>query len=184
MFKYLLIISGLCSGFLASAQENYEMKQGLIRFYSEAPQELIRASSKQLKGILDIKKKLFAFKVSNVSFAGFNSPLQQEHFNENYMETELYPESGFKGKIIEDVDLSKDGDYKVRAKGKLIIHGVEHERIIDVDIKSRDGKMVVHAEFLVSLGDHNIKIPKVVYDKLAPDIHVSVSGSMQLVGGK
>lgn len=184
MLKYLLLISGLCSFLGASAQETYEMKQGLIRFYSEAPHELIRASATQLKGILDIKKKVFAFKVPNASFAGFNSPLQQEHFNENYMETDLYPESAFKGKIIEDVDVSKNGEYKVRAKGKLIIHGVEHERIIDVDVKSKDGKVVIHAEFIVSLGDHNIKIPKVVYDKLAPDIHVSVSGSMEPTGGK
>ncbi len=185
MLKYLLVISGLCSSLLASAQEEtYEMKQGIIRFYSEAPQELIRASTTQLKGILDIKKKVFAFKVPNSSFAGFNSPLQQEHFNENYMETDQYPESSFKGKIIEDVDVSKDGDYKVRAKGKLIIHGVAHERIIDVSIKTRDGKMTIHSEFLISLGDHNIKIPKVVYDKLAPDIHVAVSGSMVPTGRK
>lgn len=183
MLKYLLIISSLCCSLSVSAQQTYEMKQGLIRFYSEAPQELIRASTTQLKGVLDIKKKLFAFKVSNSSFAGFNSPLQREHFNENYMETDAYPESSFKGKIIEDVDISKDGEYRVRAKGKLTIHGVEHERILDVDIKCKDGKIVVHAEFLVSLGDHNIKIPKVVYDKLAPDIHVSVSGSMTPIGG-
>lgn len=184
MLKYLFIISSLCSGFVASAQDIYDMKQGVIRFYSEAPQELIRASSTQLKGILDIKKKVFAFKVSNGSFAGFNSPLQREHFNENYMETDVYQESSFKGKIIEDVDVGKDGEYKVRAKGKLNIHGVEHERIIDVDIKTNDGKMIIRSEFLVSLGDHNIKIPKVVYDKLAPDIHVAVSGSMSLNRGK
>ena len=64
--------------------------------------------------------------MSNVSFAGVNRRLQEEYFNENNMETEVYPESGFKGKIIEDGDRSKYGDYKVRAKGKLIIHGVEH----------------------------------------------------------
>lgn len=161
-----------------NAQAVYEVQKGMIRFYSDAPHELIRASTTQLKGVLDIKKKIFAFKVSNASFAGFNSPLQREHFNENYMETELFPESSFSGKIIEDVDVSKDGEYKLRAKGKLKIHGVEQERIIDVEIRSKNNKLIIHSEFLVSLYDHNIKIPKVVYDKLAPDIHVTVGGSM------
>lgn len=184
MLKYLFIFSSLCSSFRASAQDTYEMKQGIIRFYSEAPQELISASTTQLRGVLDIKKKQFVFKVPNVSFMGFNSPLQREHFNENYIETDIYPESGFRGKIIEDVDVSKDGVYKVRAKGKLIIHGVEQERIIDVDIKTKDGKLSVRSEFLVALGEHNIKIPRVVYDKLAPDIHIAVSGSMTPVRPK
>lgn len=178
MFKSLLITIACCNCFIVNAQQTFEMKQGLIRFYSEAPHELIRASTTQLKGVIDIKKKVFVFKVANISFTGFNSPLQQEHFNENYMETDVFPESGFKGKIIEDVDLSKDGEYKVRAKGKLIIHGVEQERIIDVAIRSKDKKLAIHSEFLISLSDHNIKIPKVVYDKLAPDIHVNVSGSL------
>ena len=127
---------------------------------------------------MNVKKKTFAFKVSNASFVGFNSPLQREHFNENYMETDVYAESTFSGKIIEDIDITKDGEYKVRAKGKLKIHGVEQERIIDIEIKTKDNKMVVHADFSISLYDHNIKIPKVVYDKLAPDIHVTVSAGM------
>ncbi|OSZ79096.1 hypothetical protein CAP35_12845 [Chitinophagaceae bacterium IBVUCB1] len=178
----LLTISMLLSQWAAA--QVYEMQSGMIRFYSDAPQELIRATSRQLKGALDIKKKTFAFKVSNASFEGFNSPLQREHFNENYIETEVFPESSFTGKIIEDADIGKDGEYKLRAKGKLKIHGVEQERIIDVEIRTKGNKMIVHAEFFVSLYDHNIKIPKVVYDKLAPDIHVTVGGSMAVTAAR
>ncbi len=177
MLRLLLITLSFFISRQAVAQV-YEIQKGMIRFFSEAPQELIRASTTELKGKLDIQKKTFAFKVSNASFQGFNSPLQREHFNENYMESEVYPESSFTGKIIEDVDVSKDGEYKLRAKGKLKIHGVEQERIIDVEIRAKSGKLIVHSEFFVSLYDHNIKIPKVVYDKLAPDIHVTVGGSM------
>lgn len=184
MFKSLLLIIGICVVCSAKAQEVYELQKGTIHFYSEAPQELIRASATDLKGVLDIKKKLFAFKVPNASFVGFNSPLQREHFNENYMETEKYAESSFAGKIIEDVDVSKDGEYKVRAKGKLKIHGVAHERIIEVAIKSKQNKLTVQSSFIVSLYDHSIKIPKVVYDKLAPDIHVTVSGTMVVATAK
>jgi hypothetical protein len=177
MLKLLLITFSTFISLQAVAQV-YEMQKGMIRFFSDAPHELIRATAKDLRGVLDIKKKTFAFKVSNASFQGFNSPLQREHFNENYMESDVFPESSFTGKIIEDVDVSKDGEYKLRAKGKLKIHGVEQERIIDVEIRAKSGKLIVHSEFFVSLYDHNIKIPKVVYDKLAPDIHVTVGGSM------
>jgi hypothetical protein len=51
------------------------------------------------------------------SFQGFNSPLQKEHFNENYVESDKFPEASFKGKIIEDQDLTVDGTYELRAKG-------------------------------------------------------------------
>ena len=110
---------------------------------------------------------------------GFNSPLQREHFNENYMESEHYPEATFTGKIIEDVDLARDGEYDVRAKGKLNIHGMEQERIIKGHVVTKNGKISLHAEFTVSLADHNIKIPRVVYDKLAPDISVTVNAVLK-----
>lgn len=156
----------------------YEVQKGIVRFYSEAPQEVIKATTESLKGAIDIRKKTFVFKVYNSSFMGFNSPLQREHFNENYLESERYPESYFTGKIIEDLDVSKDGDYKLRAKGKLKIHGIEQERIIDVKVKSAAGKLTVQSSFVISLSDYNIKIPKVVYDKLAPDIHITVAASL------
>ncbi len=177
MFRKLLIFAIVLLPFTSHAQV-YEVSKGMIRFYSEAPQELIRASTNELKGALNVKKKTFAFKVSIVSFMGFNSPLQREHFNENYMETVVFPEASFTGKIIEDTDITKDGEHTIRAKGKLKIHGVEQERIIEVEIHTKGGKMIVHSEFLVALSDHNIKIPRVVYDKLAPDIHVTVGASM------
>jgi hypothetical protein len=159
----------------SNGQQIYEINRGSIRFHSDAPQELIRASSDQLRGAIDISKKTFAFKIGIGSFLGFNSPLQREHFNENYMETSFFPEASYSGKIIEDIDLTKDGEYVVRAKGKLKIHGVEQERIIRSVITTKKGKISVQSDFVVLLADHNIKIPKVVDNKLAPEINVSVN---------
>ena len=175
MFLLLLPLA-----FCASAQRKmlYEVKTGSIDFDSNAPQELIHASSPKLRGILDVSKKTFAFKIPIVSFQGFNSPLQREHFNENYMESDLFPEATYTGKIIEDIDFSKDGKYQVRTKGKLRIHGIEQERIIRSDISIKGQRITVFSAFIVSLSDHNIKIPRVVYDKLAPDINVTVQASL------
>ncbi len=156
----------------------YEVAQGKVDFHSSAPQELIHAWSDQLRGIVNVEKKIFAFRIGIISFSGFNSPLQREHFNENYMETPLYPNATFTGKIIESIDLQKDGDYTLRAKGRLKIHGVEQERIIYVKVKVKESKISLASTFLVPLTDHSIKIPRVVYDKLSNNISVTVTATL------
>lgn len=177
LFICLLIVLPCIKGF---GQTNiYEVKTGEVHFFSEAPKELISASSKQIKGALDTKKKTFAFRIDISSFVGFNNALQRGHFNENYMESNLYPTATYKGKIIEDIEFGKDGVYEIRAKGKLTIHGVEQERIIKVLLTIKKGKVTIASKFTVMLTDHNIKIPRVVSDKLSPQIKVTVSASMQ-----
>ncbi|RYZ56501.1 MAG: YceI family protein [Sphingobacteriales bacterium] len=174
--KTLLTILLLLPLFLNA--QVYEVSSGSIRFHSEAPKELISATSERLRGVIDIKNKTFAFRIGIGTFMGFNSPLQREHFNENYMESSIFPEASFSGKIIEDVDLSRDGEVTVRAKGKLRIHGQEQERIIKSVISVKDGKVALRSDFIVSLADHDIKIPRIVYEKLAPQIEVSVNAAL------
>ena len=175
---YLLIIIGLFWVKGACAQDLFVVSKGEIRFNSKTSKELIHAASGDLKGYFDIEKKVFAFKIDMISFAGFNSPLQREHFNENYMETMQFPLDTFSGKVIEYVDLRFDGEYKVRAKGKLVIHGVERERIINSVIKVDGDNITITSKFIVALADHDIKIPRVVYDKLAPEISVEVEANL------
>jgi polyisoprenoid-binding protein YceI len=158
--------------------QTFAVSTGTISFRSDAPLELIKAASDELKGIYNAEKKQFAFKIRIASFAGFNSPLQREHFNENYMESEKYPYATFEGKIIEDVDLAKDGTYSIRAKGNLAIHGVTQERIIKCDMIVKNSKTVVKSVFTVLLTDHNISIPKVVHEKLASEIKVEVKAEL------
>ena len=164
---------------LAQQASIFSVKSGKISFQSEAPFETIKASSNQVKGLLDLQKKQFAFRVKMETFEGFNSALQREHFNENYIETSIYPEATFSGKIIEDVDLTKDGNYTVRAKGNFTIHGIAQERIIKSDVVVKNGKMNIKSAFTVLLADHNIPIPKVVKDKLSSEINVLVNCQLE-----
>ncbi len=157
----------------------YHATEGKISFRSEAPMELIKASSNSLVGLMDTAKKNFSFKVPIRSFEGFNSRTQKEHFNENYMQSEQYPEASFKGKVIEDIDFSKDGIYTVRAKGTLNIHGVEKERILKSDLTIKNKTISIRSNFTVLLSDHNIPIPKVVHQKLANEIKVEVNTFLQ-----
>lgn len=157
----------------------FAVKSGKISFRSEAPFETIRASSNGLKGLLEIEKKMFAFKVRIESFDGFNSSLQKEHFNENYIESSKFPEATFNGKIIEDADFTKDGSYTVRAKGNFTIHGVSQERIIKSDVTVKNGNINLQSAFSVLLEDHNIPIPKVVKDKLSSEIEVQLNCQLE-----
>lgn len=157
----------------------FEVDTGVVHFYSNAPKELIHAYTTELKGLVDFSEKTFLFRVSIPSFEGFNSPLQREHFNENYLESEKYPEATFSGKIIEDISMTSPGTYSIRAKGKLNIHGISVERIIRVTLKIQPERVWVEAEFPVMLKDHQIKIPRVVDNKLSPEIKVSVEASLR-----
>lgn len=154
-------------------------KDGVTKFVSEAPLELIKAQSNKTSGVLDAAAKSVAFSVAIESFEGFNSGLQREHFQENYMETGKYKSATFKGKIIEDVDLSKNGTYPVRVKGTFNIHGTDKEKIIKGKITVKDKELIIESAFDVPLEDHNISIPKVVNQKIASVIKVEIKATLK-----
>jgi polyisoprenoid-binding protein YceI len=156
----------------------YKVGNGSISFRSDAPLELIKANSNEFVGLIDNEKKSFAFKIKLNSFQGFNNPFQREHFNENYVESSKYPYATFEGKIIEDIDFNIDGDYSIRTKGNLTIHGVTQERIIKSQINIKNKKINIQSNFTVLLADHNITIPKVVHEKLASEIKVEVKATL------
>lgn len=162
----------------ASAQV-YICHDGVTKFTSEAPLELIKAKSDKTAGAVDCASKNVAWSIDIDSFEGFNSALQKEHFRENYMETEKYRTATFKGKIIEDVDLTKNGSFTVRAKGIFSIHGTDKEHIIKVQITVANKQMQIDSKFEVPLEDHNIKVPKVVNQKIASVILVEVKATLK-----
>ena len=174
LFCFLILLSSNVS----APPMLYSVNAGTITFRSDAPLELIKASSNQLKGIFNAEKKQFAFTLNVNTFKGFNSPLQQEHFNENYLESNKFPRASFDGKIIEDVDLKKNGFYNVRAKGNLTVHGVVQERIIKCELSVKNNIVSIKSNFTVLLADHNITIPKVVHEKLASEIKIEVKADM------
>lgn len=163
---------------LAHGQLIWKTDKGLLNFVSEAPLEIIKAQSSVLKGICTSEKQEFAFSLDLKTLNGFNSPLQKEHFHENYMESNKFPTVTFKGKLIEKIDFSKNGKYIVRAKGWLDLHGVKQERIIKGELEIKDKKLIINANFSVLLAEHNIAIPKIVNQKISEEIKVKVKIEM------
>ena len=166
-----------------SLEEFRELREDFVRdrvTCTHWPLELITAKSNELKGAIETETKTFVFSVKVNSFKGFNSGFQKDHFNENYLESDKYPDATFKGKIIEDVDFTKNTIITVRAKGILTVHGVPKERIIKSDMTIKNGSIFIKSNFTVLLADHNIPIPKVVHEKLASEIKVEVNSELKV----
>src|SRR5262245_39351290 len=128
---YVLGLSFIFSFGPKSSDEIFLAKSGSVRFASNAPLELIKAESEKLNGALNITKRTFAFKLPVASFMGFNSELQKEHFNENYLETPRYPTTEFKGELVDNINFKEPGNYNAKVKGKFTIHGITKEKILD-----------------------------------------------------
>ncbi len=161
-----------------NAQKKFISDKGELSFTSNAKLELINATSKRVIGILDPSNGQFAFLVKVHSFQGFNSSLQQQHFNDKYMESDKYYDATFSGKIIDPVDYAKDGTYEVRAKGSLVIHGKKQERIIPGKMHIANGILTIISDFEVPLADHDIPIPEIVSQKIATTINVKLNVQM------
>jgi polyisoprenoid-binding protein YceI len=159
--------------------QRFSTNSGYVHFLSDAPLERIEAESDELQGILDTETNEFAFSLSIRSFRGFNSGLQREHFNENYMKSEQHPRGTFTGKIVEDIDFSTPDTHQVRAKGKMTIHGISQERIIKASLIVGEESIMIEADFAVLLSDHQISIPRIVRQKISEEIEVQVRTTLR-----
>jgi hypothetical protein len=174
MKKLFLIFLLQCILVSASGQK-YMTKTGFIGFYSHTPIEDIKAENHQVASILDASTGDIVFQVLMRSFK-FPKALMEEHFNENYVESEKYPRSTFSGKILnyKDVDFSKAGKYPVKVEGDLTIHNVTKKINTDGIIEVQDGNINASTKFILSPEDYNISIPHVVRENIAKTIEVTV----------
>ncbi|MBL4587082.1 MAG: YceI family protein [Flavobacteriales bacterium] len=173
--KIITIISTLLIlGFSQlSAQVIYITDSSMVSFFSKAPVEDIEAFNTTSSSLLNVAKSELVFRIPMTGFQ-FEKPLMQEHFNENYMETEKYPHATFKGKFSDTLDLSKDTIYNLTVTGIMKMHGRDHAHSYNGTIESKSGVVTLKSEFKVHLVDHKIKIPKVVVANIAEVIDVKV----------
>ncbi len=167
---YTIIICFLLAN-ITHAQERYLTKNGSITFFSSAPMEDIKADNNQVLSIIDASNGNMAISILMKSFM-FKKALMQEHFNENYVESDKYPKATFKGQIL-NFDTLKDTSTKAQVKGSLTIHGVSKEVTIEANITKKSDTINVEGEFFVNVADFNIKIPAVVVNNIAKKIKVS-----------
>jgi len=181
MKRILFIVLWIAKWVSADAQEPLVDRNTQISFFSAAPIENIAASSAQAFSAIDIKKKTVYFKVPLKSFH-FKKALMQEHFNENYLESDQYPYAEFTGELITDSDLAKTGAYTVTVQGTLSLHGVSRQYKESALLVVGPEGTNASCHFKVKLEDHKIDRPTLVFQNIAEIIDVKVSAVYKTSG--
>ncbi|NBQ46826.1 MAG: YceI family protein, partial [Sphingobacteriia bacterium] len=147
--RFLLTLTAVFT-FINSQSQIYTAKTGstTITFHSDAPLENIDATNKGAIIVFKSSTAELQVRVTMQNFQ-FNNSLMKEHFNENYMESEKYPISEFKGTVIDssNSNLAANGTYKVWLSGKLKIHGVEKDYKVPATLVTANGKIDGRATF-------------------------------------
>ncbi|TGE22039.1 YceI family protein [Hymenobacter aquaticus] len=160
----------------AGAQGKYSTRAGLISFFSATPIEDIEARSTQANGVLDLNTGQLAFSVPMKSFV-FRRTLMQEHFNENYVESDKFPRSTFAGTVLnfQPGSLHQGGPQSVVVEGDLTIHGVKRRVKVPGTLELKDDYLLISAKFSVAPADYDIEIPALVRENIAKSVAVTVS---------
>ncbi|MDI9356278.1 MAG: YceI family protein [Chitinophagaceae bacterium] len=177
MKTQFLIILSFCIANTCFSQFQFITKDAEVTFFSEAPLENISALNKSLNGVIDIEKGTFLMKIPVNKFI-FESDLMEEHFNENYMESEKYPHSTFKGSFSEKITLNEEKEYTLLATGTLTIHGVGIKREIPVKLSWKSQKKEFITTFTIKLKDHTIDIPQLLFKKIAEEVEVTIKSEL------
>lgn len=167
LFIALLLISSFCL-----TAQRFKATSSDVHFFSQTPIEDIEARNIAASSIIDISTNAIAVVVPIKSF-DFAIELMQEHFNENYLESDKFPNATFKGKI-EGWD-QLEGTQDVKASGTMNMHGVEQKITIEGVITKEGDSLQVKTVFPVKLADYKIKIPKAVFYKIAEEIEITAA---------
>jgi len=171
--KNLIVILALLIAYNVHAQQFVD-KAGKAHFFSSNTMENIEATTTSAVAVLNTTSKKIIVKIRNAGFK-FKDGLMQEHFNENYIESDKYEYSSLDAVIVEAIDFTKDGVYDVTLKGTLDIHGTKVEREIKGKLTVQNGVPTIGtAKFDVKLADHKIKIPSLLGANIAEIIPVDV----------
>ncbi|MFA6275173.1 MAG: YceI family protein [Pedobacter sp.] len=177
----LILLLLLYFAFIISASaQTYVGKNIKTNIFSSTPVEDIKAASTTGTAVIVVQTQELAVQVPIKSLE-FDKKMMQEHFNENYMESEKYPVAKFKGTIEPKIDWKKDGEYPVFAKGVLTVHGVDKPRTIAGRISIKNGTPTLSSTFDVACAAHEIKIPSLVFTKIAEIIKVTIQGTLNLL---
>jgi polyisoprenoid-binding protein YceI len=159
-----------------AGQELYVCKNAKLSLYSEAPIEDISAETSSGTSVFNASTGDIAFSVNIRSFT-FPKSLMQEHFNTDYMESDKYPKATFKGKMQQQIDVTKNGTFPVTATGDLTVHGVTQNRTIAGKVTVDNGTVTITSEFMVKCADHHITIPRLVFHNIAESIQMKVNAT-------
>jgi len=177
MKKLIITALAIASFSTGSFAQKYMTRTGKVKFdaTTKTSPEKIAGVNNEVASIVDPTNGAIVFQIFVKSFK-FEKELMEEHFNENYMESDKFPKAEFKGNIANnnEVNYGKDGSYKATVTGKLTIHGTTNDVSIPGTIEVKGGKLKLISKFSVKLADYKITVPSLVADKLAKEATVNL----------
>lgn len=179
--KIMVSILLLFNVFTSSGQTKFFTKNGKIFFSASSSIEKIEATNEKATSVIDISNGAIEFAVLMRAFI-FEKDLMQEHFNENYIESDKYPKAVFKGNVIDmkSVDLNRNGTYPVKVKGMFTLHGETNEILVDGSLTVLNGNITAgKSQFKILLQNYKIEIPSVVKDKISKEVQINVELNYQ-----
>ncbi|BDD06819.1 YceI family protein [Aureibacter tunicatorum] len=175
MNRLLLIAIILLSDVSVNAQL-YLTKTGLTKFKASVEAfEPVEAENHSSTAILNSSTG----EVAGLLFLGgfeFEIALMQEHFNENFMESDKYPKASFKG-VIEGFDFSKleakESDFIMN--GTVTVRGIERSIKTVVYLSKIEQEVYVKSKFVLFPEEFDIDIPHIVRNKIAESVIVDIN---------
>ena len=158
----------------------YYTKNGNVSFFSKTVLENIDAENNQVISVLNTETGILQFTLLNHAFH-FPKAKMEADFNQDYMESDKYPRSTFKGTIsnLSEINFNKDGSYPVNVNGDLTIHGVTKKISTPGTITIKNGSISATSSFNVLVNDYRIKIPSIVSNKIGESIEIKVACNYQ-----
>ena len=161
------------------AKNIFYTRSGQVSFFSSTPIEDIKALNEQTTCVLNMETGDVSFRIPILGF-NFKNGLMQEHFNENYLESDIYPDAGFKGAINnwDQIAITEEPQL-ISIEGIMTIHGVS-KKIKEIGkISFKNDKVSGKANFKISIADYGIKIPKIVRENIAEVVDVNINLSLK-----
>lgn len=156
------------------AQDKLITKNGKVTFEASVPAfEEVKATNENVTCILNTKTGEIASLVLIKGFR-FKIALMEEHFNENYMESNKYPKATFRG-TLSDFDVNKltssFTDFSIN--GKLEVHGKTKDITSKAQVRKTGNGIEIVTNFDVNASDFDIEIPSVVKSKVSNKIIIT-----------
>jgi polyisoprenoid-binding protein YceI len=178
-YRIFFLTLSLFSYTSLSAQSVFFTRTGNIQFFSQTPLEDIKATNKKVYSSLNTETGSLQFLVQINQFE-FKYSAMRDHFNEEeYMDSKKYPVAEFKGKItnLSSMDLTKNDMYSAVVEGQLTMHGVTQPVRAAASLTVNNSQIIGVAKFYVRLEDYTIKVPKIVFKKIAEVVEVTVNAT-------
>ena len=171
----LSLVALVAMSFKLADGKKYFTKTGNITFFSKTDAENIEGVNHKVTSAFETTSGKLQFSVLTKAFE-FEKALMQEHFNENYVESDKFPKASFDGKFdnVAAINFTKDGTYQTTVSGKLTIKDKTNTVSVPGTVTVKGTSVNTKATFKILLADYNVSIPSVVKDKINKEIEIRV----------